>query len=87
MGYQNVIGIRIKSKEDYDNLMNNHSTTGFFGINFKGLFEGYPEDDQYPCLIEYYIGQRDPVGFEYDSQLRKIIENGYLVQLYRQEEG
>ena len=82
----NVIGIKLESKERYDHLMETHSVENFFGgINFKGLFEGYPPD--YPCLVEYYIGDQNPFGFMYTNQLTKLMNDGYLVQIYQEGEA
>ncbi len=82
---QNVIGIKIESKEHYDKLMENHSVSGkiFGGIDFKGLFNGYPEG--YPCLVEFYIGNDSPFDFMYANQMRKIMDDGYLIQVYKEQ--
>lgn len=89
-----VVGITIKSKEDYDRLMEKHSvpnTGGMFcinGIDFKGLFRGYPEEDQYPCLVEYYIGSMKSLllgSFSLQKQFNAIIEDGYSLRFYVDE--
>ena len=78
------IGIVVKSKEDYDRLMKDHSTENWFiGLDFKGLFQGYPKDDQYPCLVEYTVDS-NPMGFSWSLQLNKIIEAGYKVVLNKE---
>ena len=76
-----TLGIKLESKEDYDKLMNDHSkeqTNMFFltGLDFKGLFEGYPDD--YPCLVEYYLDV-NPTDMFMVSQVKDLIESGYKV--------
>ena len=73
-----TIGIKIEGKEHYDELMEKYSEDRLFGLNFKRLFEGYP--DGYPCLVQYTVGS-NPMGFMYGTQIGKIIDGGYLVQL------
>lgn len=86
----NVIGITLKNKEDYDNLMEKHSvqSSGFFsvGLDFKELFQGYPAADQYPCLVEYYV-DRNPFLFPYSGQLIKLMEAGYHIHIYSEDAG
>lgn len=82
----NVIGIRLENKERYDHLMEAHSLeTLSGGINFKGLFDGYPTD--YPCLVEYYIGDENPFTFMYTNQLKELMDDGYLIRIYKDEAG
>ena len=82
----NVIGVKLENKERYDHLMEAHSVENLFGgIDFKGLFNGYPPD--YPCLVEFYIGDHDPFGFMYSNQLTKLMNDGYLIQVYKDEAG
>jgi len=73
-----TIGIKINDADHYDRLMEKHSKDGMFGLNFKEFFDGYPEG--YPCLVEYTVGA-NPMGFVFSTQLRELIEDGYLIQL------
>ena len=78
-----VIGVKVDNKERYDKLMNELSTPGHFvGLNFKEIFNGYPEE--YPCLVEYYVSE-SPFGFCYATQMRKVVDAGYLVQIYTKD--
>ena len=80
-----TVGIKLNSKEDYDRLMERHSKSGFFGIDFKGLFEGYPEEGQYPCLVEYYVSYNPHSVLMYNLQLKEIVDDGYLIQTKKGE--
>ena len=78
------IGVKLDSKEEYDRLMKGYSDKGFFsGIDFEGLFEGYPPE--YPMVL-YYMVDRHPIGFEFQSQLRKLIDAGFTIVLKLNEE-
>ena len=78
-----VLGIKIENKEHYDRLMEKHNGVGIFDIDFKQTFSGYPDD--YPCLVEYYTGDRCPISMMFMTQLKGIIDDGYLVQIYKGE--
>lgn len=83
------VGIAIRNKEDYDRLMEKHSkeqTNAIFctGLDFKKLFEGYPEEDQYPCLVQYIVDV-DPFGIFLSQQLREIVKDGYHVHIQVEE--
>ena len=78
-----TIGIKIESKERYDNLMEAHSKDGLFGINFKAFFQGYPEG--YPCLVQY-LTDAHPMGFMYATQLQGIIDDDYKIYLTKGDE-
>ena len=85
---QYVLGITLYCKEDYDRLMENHSTesTGFFpmGIDFKGLFTGYPPE--YPCLLEIYLeANRDPfMNMRYHKLFPALIDDGFAIRFYKE---
>ena len=84
---QYVLGITLYRKEDYDRLMNEHSTETqrFFsmGLDFKGLFKGYPPD--YPCLVEYYLGKDNPINdLRFSKLLPELIDDGFAIRLYKE---
>lgn len=83
-----LVGITIKSKEDYDKLMEIYSikNDGFFfmGIDFKGLFEGYPEKDQYPCMVQYTV-KSNPWFYPLSGQLLRLVNGGYHVHIELEE--
>lgn len=73
-----VYGVKLNSKEDYDKLMNEYSGEGLFAINFKELFQGYP--DQYPALVNYEINNTT-MTFMQMSRTRALLDAGFLIQL------
>ena len=84
-----VLGITLYSKEDYDRLLNDHSTeaVGFFpkGIDFKGLFNGYPPE--YPCLLEIILDERcnDPFfDMRYHALWPELINDGFALRFYKE---
>ena len=85
---QYVLGITLFSKEEYDRLMDNHSTeqTGFFpkGIDFKGTFKGYPPE--YPCLLEYYLkpGDNPIMSFRYHETFQGLMNDGFAIRFYKE---
>lgn len=83
-----VLGITLYSKEEYDRLMNNHSTDsqGFFpmGIDFKGMFNGYPPE--YPCLLEIYLeDDRNPfMNLRYHNLFPELLNDGFAIRFYKE---
>ena len=77
-----LIGVKLENKEHYDRLMENHSGIGLIGLDFKRLFEGYPDD--YPVLVQYQVDQ-NPFGFAFNMQLRKMVDDGYKVLIEKEK--
>ena len=69
------VGVVVESKERYEHLMDTHSRV-LCGLNFKELFDGYPEG--YPCVVQY-ITDIVPFGFMMQSQLDGIVKDNYKI--------
>ena len=78
------VGFLLKSKEDYDRLMNEHSKTGLFGLDFKSSFEGYPPE--YPMLLQYTT-YMNPFLCGIGMQLDEIVKAGYKIQIELDDES
>ena len=78
------VGFVLRSKEDYDRLMNEHSKTGMFGLDFKKSFEGYPPD--YPMLLQYTT-YMNPFLAGVGMQLSEIAKAGYTIQIELETES
>lgn len=84
-----TFGVRIGSKEEYDRLMDDYSKEGGListSLDFKKLFQGYPEEGQYPCLVRYQIDefQLGPIMM---SQAVELVKGGFKIVVERDAEG
>ena len=55
------------------------------GIDFKGLFQGYPQD--YPCLLEIYLDENcsDPfMSLRYHKLFPELINDGFAIRFYKE---
>lgn len=75
------VGIVIESRERLAHLVEKHSGTGLFSLDFSEAVKNAPDDDdKYPTLLAFDVPSC-PIGFSvYSSQLREIIDDGYTIQ-------
>lgn len=75
------VGIGIESKERLVNLVEKHNGNGLFDLDFSQALKDAPDDDKYPQMLTFDI-PACPIGFSvYSAQLRKIVDDGYTVQV------